>query len=147
MAPESFREHLDEAARRPGLNTSVGILAALLAGPLLALAIFVLYIIPPLAFFLLLAIPATYWVAIAIELSALAQWAGSLVRISNLWSARLAGAALLVVGTLVPVAGFFLMLTVMLMAAGAGAGILLWLRFLRPRAASPPPTAVVRTSL
>jgi hypothetical protein len=128
LVPESFRERVEVAVRRPVRSSGLGILLGLLPLALLALGGFLFYIFPPIGALLFFAAPTVYWLILVIGLAVLAELVGSRLGIANPPVARMAGAALLVATMLVPVAGFFIMLAVILTAAGAGTGILFWRR-------------------
>jgi hypothetical protein len=126
MQSESFHKRLDAAVRRPVRSALLGVAIVALIYPLLYLAVVSLYMFPPLAYVFYFGTPGFYWFTLAIGFAAVSEWIGSLLVNARPLVARLTGAAVLITLMLIPVAGLFVWLAVILMALGAGGRTLLW---------------------
>ena len=120
LASAAFRERVATAVRQPIWSDIFGAVLIAFLPILLSIAIFSLYIFPPLYFVLFIGGLTVYWVLLTIGFASLSLQVGSLAGASSL-AKHVTGALVIVVAMLLPVLGFFAMAAVMLVALGAGA--------------------------
>jgi hypothetical protein len=124
LASAAFRERAAAAVRQPIWSTVFGIALLAFIPVLEAIAIVLLYILPPPFFLLFYGELTVYWLLLTIGLASLSLQVGSLARASSL-AKHVIGALLIIAAMLIPVLGFFAMAAVMALALGAGARALL----------------------
>lgn len=120
LAPATFRERAAAGVRQPIWSAIFGAVLIAFLPILQAIAIYSLYILPPLYFVLFYGGLLVYWLLLTIGFTSLSLQVGSSMGANSL-AKYATGALVIIVGMLIPVLGFFAMAAVMALALGAGA--------------------------